>query len=136
MKNSQLIEKIFVAAALYNIVGILSVSHFFSNELLTQLDPMTFSWAGIFSILLWGFAYLSVAKSYQHVPYLLLVFFVEKMFYTGIWLMWIVKHGATLPDIAKESVITAGFYAGYGIGDFLFGLFFLWVAVNVLSEKN
>lgn len=136
MKNQQVITKVFWVAALYNIIGILSVSQFFTNGLLTTLDPMIFSWVGILAILLWGFAYLSVAKSYQHVPYLLIVFFVEKMFYAGVWLKWIIHQGSTLPNIAQESLITAAFYAGYGIGDFLFGIFFLWLAINVLSEKN
>ena len=120
----------FWLAGAYNITGALLFSKLFTNTLLTSLDPVVFSWLGLVSIMLWGIAYISVAKSYPSVPCLLLVFFVEKMIYTATWLSWLVKNGSTLPSLFSESPLTAICFAVYGSGDFVFGLFFLWLAVK------
>ena len=120
----------FWLAGAYNITGALVFSKFFTNSLLSSLDPVVFSWLGLVSIILWGIAYCSVARSYQSVPFLLLVFFVEKMIYTTTWLMWLAKNGSTLPSLFSQSPLTATCFSTYGAGDFAFGLFFLWVAVN------
>jgi hypothetical protein len=131
-----IISKGFWAAGAYNITGALLFSKFFTNTLLTSLDPVVFSWLGLVSIILWGMAYISVAKSYPFVPYLLLVFFVEKMIYTATWLHWLVKNGSTLPSLFSESPLTAICFAVYGSGDFAFGLFFLWLAMKILRERQ
>ena len=104
--------------------------------MLSSLDPAVFSWLGLVAVMLWGFAYCSVARSYPFVPYLLLVFFVEKMVYTLTWVRWLIKNGHTLPALFSESPLTATFYAIYGPGDFAFGLFFLWVAIKVLQQRE
>lgn len=132
--SDSLITKGFWLAAANNIMGVLVVSKFFTNSLLTSLDPAVFSWLGLVAIMLWGLAYCSVAKSYQFVPYLVLVFFIEKMIYTTTWLMWLAKNGRTLPSLFSESPLTATFYSIYGAGDFAFGVFFLWVAIKSLRK--
>ncbi len=124
------ITKGFLLAAAYNIVGILTISKVFTNPKMAELDPAVFSWLGILAIILWGMAYGAVAKSYQSVPTLILVFFVEKMVYVTTWLMWLSKNGSTLPSVFAESPLTGFFFAVYGAGDLAFGLFFLWVAVK------
>jgi hypothetical protein len=125
----------FWLAGGYNIVGTLIFSAFFTNTLLTSLDPMLFSWFGLVAIILWGFAYLSVAKSYAAVPYLVAVFVVEKLLYATMWLMWLLKNGGTLPALFSTSPLTATFYVLYGAGDFAFALFFLWVVVQVWPKR-
>jgi hypothetical protein len=124
------IAKGFWFAGAYNILGILTFSKFFTNSQLSALDPAVFSWLGLIAIMLWGFAYCSVANSCQSVPYLVLVFFVEKMIYTMAWLKWLARNWNTLPSLFSESPITALFFSVYGAGDFVFGLFFLWVAIK------
>ena len=139
LHNKQLnsiITKGFWLAGAFNIIGVLAFSKFFTNELLASLYPAVFSWAGLVAIILWGFAYCSVAKSYQSVPYLLLVFFVEKMFYTYTWLTWLTKNSNMLSSLYSESWSTALFFSIYGAGDFIFGLFFLWVAIKCLAKHN
>jgi hypothetical protein len=126
----------FWLAAANNIVGVLVVSKLFTNALLTSLDPAVFSWLGLVSIMLWGLAYLSVSKAYQFVPYLILVFFVEKMIYTATWLIWLSKNAGSRASIYSESPLTATFYSLYGAGDFAFGVFFLWVAIKNLRNIN
>ena len=132
---SSIITKGFWFAGAFNVLGVLVFSKVFTNSLLSSLDPVVFSWLGLVSIMLWGFAYCSVARSYPFVPYLLLVFFVEKMIYTMTWAKWLAENGSTLPSLFSESPLTATFYSIYGAGDFVFGLFFLWVAIKGFQNR-
>ena len=122
----------FVLAGAFNVFGMLAVSRLFTNPLLSAADPAVFSWLGQVAIVLWGLAYWAVARSYRHVPYLLLVFFIEKMVYATTWLLWLLDKDHSLANIASESLVTAIFFGVYGAGDFAFGLFFGWVALKVL----
>ncbi len=135
-RSNSIITKGFWLAGAFNVIGVLVFSKIFTNDLLSSLDPVVFSWLGLVAIMLWGFAYCSVARSYQFVPYLLLVFFVEKMIYTMTWVKWLTKNGSTLPSLFSESPLTATFYSIYGAGDFVFGLFFLWVAIKGLQKRE
>lgn len=123
----------FLLAGAYNILGMLTVSRLFTNELLAAHDPAVFSWLGQIAIVLWGLAYLSVASSYRHVPYLVAVFCVEKLVYTGVWVFWLLESGQALPEIASASPLTAIFFATYGAGDLAFAIFFAWVAVTTMK---
>jgi hypothetical protein len=133
---NSLITKGFWLAGAYNISGVLIFSKLFTNSLLSSLDPAVFSWLGLVAVILWGLAYCSVARSYGSVPYLLLVFVVEKMIYTTTWLLWLTRNGSTLPALFSESPLTATYYSIYGAGDFAFGLFFLWVAIKCFQRHQ
>lgn len=135
-KSVSLITAGFLAAAAYNIIGMLAVSQLFSNPLLADSDPVVYSWLGQIAVVLWGFAYLAVARSYHHVPFLLLVFFVEKMVYVVTWLMWLSTNGHMLTQIAAMSPVTAGFFKTYGAGDRLFGLFFGVIFIRMLKKSR
>lgn len=128
--------KIFWLAGAYNVFGVLLFSKFFTNSLLSALDPAVFSWLGLVAVMLWGLAYCSVARSYPYVPHLLLVFFVEKMIYTATWLLWLIRNGSTLPALFAESPLTATYYSIYGAGDFIFGLFFIWLAFKSIQKRK
>lgn len=134
-QGSSSITKGFWLAGAFNVLGVLVFSKLFTNSLLSSLDPVVFSWLGLVSVMLWGLANWSVARSYPSVPYLLLVFFVEKMIYTLTWARWLAKNGSTLPSLFSESPLTAAFYSIYGAGDFILGLFFLGVAIKVLRRN-
>jgi len=118
-----------------NVFGTLLVSAGFTNRTLTSLDPVVFSNFGLVAIMLWGLAYVAVSKSYQHVPYLVLVFVLEKLVYTVLWIKWISRFGDQLPGIASQAPMTAMFYRGYGLVDFSFGVFFACVALAVLRQR-
>ena len=132
--SDRAITRGFVLAGAVNVFGMLVVSKLFTNSLLNATDPAVFSWLGQVAIVLWGLAYWAVTQPYRHVPYLVLVFFIEKMVYTVIWLLWLVQNGDSLTSIASESLMTAIFFGMYGAGDLAFGLFFGWVALKVLKE--
>lgn len=124
----------FILAGAYNILGMLTVSKLFTNELLSAHDPAVFSWLGQIAIVLWGLAYLSVASAYRHAPYLVAVFCAEKIVYTGAWILWLLESGQALPEIASISPLTASFFATYGAGDLAFAIFFGWVAVTTMKS--
>ena len=123
----------FILAGAVNVFGMLAISKLFTNSLLSSTDPAVFSWLGQVAIVLWGLAYWAVAKSYRHVPYLVMVFCIEKIVYTICWLLWLLQKGHSLTSIASESPMTAAFFGMYGAGDLAFGIFFGWVALNVLK---
>ena len=121
-------SKGFWLAGAYNVFGMLVFSKFLTNPVLAAVDPNVFSWLGQVAIILWGLAYWSVAKSYRHVPLLVIVFAIEKLVYSLTWLAWLLAKGSTIPAIAAESPLSAMFFAVYGAGDFAFFLFFAWAA--------
>ena len=131
--SDRAITRGFVLAGAVNVFGMLVVSKLFTNSLLNSTDPAVFSWLGQVAIVLWGLAYWAVAQAFRHVPYLVIVFFIEKMVYTVCWLIWFLQKGHSLTSIASESLMTAIFFAMYGAGDLAFGLFFGWVALMVLN---
>lgn len=51
----------FYLAGIYNLVGILGFTLFFTDATLATTDPVVFSWVGQWGIILWGLAYLSVS---------------------------------------------------------------------------
>ena len=123
----------FILAGAVNVFGMLAISKLFTNSLLSSTDPAVFSWLGQVAIVLWGLAYWAVAKSYRHVPYLVIVFCIEKIVYTICWILWLLQKGHSLTSIASESMMTAIFFGMYGAGDLAFAIFFGWVAIKVLK---
>ena len=77
----------FKLAAAINIFGILLFSKGLTNTYLAELDPQVFSTFGQGCIILWGLAYLAVAERYREVRWLVAVFTVEKLVYTGAFAM-------------------------------------------------
>jgi hypothetical protein len=126
----------FKIAACVNILGSLLVSAGFTNPTPASLDPVVFSNFGFVAIMLWGLAYLAVSRSYQHVPYLVMVFVLEKLVYTAAWILWLSRNRDRLSGIISETPVTGIFFLGYGLVDFLFGVFFAWVAITILRERS
>ncbi len=125
----------FLLGGAVNVLGTLLVSAGFTNRSLTSLDPVVFSNFGLVAIMLWGLAYVAVFRSYHHVPLLLVVFALEKLVYTILWIRWTSRFGDQLPGIAAQAPVTAIFYRGYGVVDFSFGVFFAYVAIAVLRQR-
>lgn len=131
-----LISKIFVLAGLVNIVGTLAFSAGFTNSYLSDLYPAVFSWMGLIGIMLWGAAYIAVAKSYRAVPKLVAVFAIEKFIYFATWVVWLRDAPASIGEILGRSMTTGAFYASYGLIDLAFGLFFAWVYFKAQREHG
>ena len=114
----------FGLAALYN-VCIIIFSKGFSDNLGT-VDPL-FGPGGCVGVLLWGLAYLALARSYATAPAVALVFAFEKLFYGCHWLSWLKDHSSELAALTESDYLTGTFFAIYGTGDLVSMVFFGWV---------
>ncbi|WP_299671325.1 hypothetical protein [uncultured Polaribacter sp.] len=130
MKNT--ITKGFILSGISNIVAVLLLSRFFTNEFIPKYDNVVMSNFGLLMIVVWGFAYISVAKDYAKVKWLVAVFAVEKLIYGIIWIIWRLENDVSA--IFNEDMMAGIFYAIYGLNDLLFFLFFTYVFVK-LSKK-
>ena len=125
-----MIQKMFWAAGLINIIGMLSVSLFFTSPYPAKYYPLVFSNFGMIVIMLWGLANIAVSSVYMHVRMLLFVFAIERMAYTITWVIFIVTSGSLMPVIFEESIITGLILGSYGLCDAAFSLFFAWVGLK------
>ena len=119
----------FIAAGLMNIISVLVLSRFFTNEVIPETDPAVMSNFGLLMIMVWGLAYIALAVNYRKAKWVVGIFVVEKLIYVIAWLMWIVNN-----DVSKvyEKDLFAGlFYSVYGLNDFVFFVFFLYVFYKI-----
>src|SRR3970282_710078 len=70
----------FIIAGLMNLT-VLIFSRFFTNPTIPEFDPVVMSNFGLLMIVLWGLAYMSIAKNFRDVKWLVGVFVVEKFIY-------------------------------------------------------
>jgi hypothetical protein len=122
------ISKGFILAGLMNLT-VLIFSRGFTNETIPAFDPAVMSNFGLLMIVLWGLAYMSVAKNYQAVKWLVAVFAVEKLIYGYVWIQWMLDN--SISEVFEKDMMAGTFYAIYGINDILFALFFLFVFFRV-----
>jgi hypothetical protein len=132
--NSRFIFLGFIAAGFTNIFGMLAASEFFSNSAFHELSPEVFSPFGTFMVMVWGLAYLAVAKQAHQLPAICFVFAFEKAIYVYTWVIWISSKSDMLPIIQEKTPLLALFYSGYGIIDLAYGLFFAWVGIRALQK--
>jgi hypothetical protein len=124
----------FIAAGLTNILGMLAASEFFTNQAFHELSPEVFSDFGTFMVMVWGLAYLSVAKQAHQLPAICFVFAFEKAIYVYTWVIWITRKSDMLPIIKEETPLLALFYSSYGLIDLAYALFFAWVGIRALQK--
>lgn len=108
---------------------VLVFSRFFTNETIPAFDPVVLSNFGILMIAIWGLAYMSVAKSYTTVKWLVAVFAIEKLIYGVVWINWQLNN--SLGDVFAQDTMAGLFYSIYGINDWLFCGFFTWVFIKL-----
>ena len=119
-------ERGFLAAAAFNIVGILVFTRGLTNTALFDTDPAVFSRQGCVLILIWGLAYAAQSRTWRQAPLLSLVFAIEKACFAGWWALWMSQHAGELGALAERDPMAAAFYGAYGLGDAAFMGFFLW----------
>jgi hypothetical protein len=82
--EKKIITKGIIISGLMN-ASVLIFSRFFTNTTITKIDPEVMSNFGLLMIFIWGLAYISVAKSYSKVKWLIAIFAIEKFIYGFIW---------------------------------------------------
>ncbi|MBK9720101.1 MAG: hypothetical protein IPO78_00600 [Saprospiraceae bacterium] len=131
--NSETISKGFVIAGFMNMT-VFVFSRFFTNSVIPEFDPVVMSNFGLLMIVLWGLAYISVAKNYHHVKWLVGIFAVEKFIYGFIWIKWMLNNNVS--DVFTKDKMAGIFYAIYGVNDWMFFIFFLFVFIRLTKFGN
>lgn len=132
IKNST-ITKGFIIAGLMN-ASVLIFSRLFTNPTIPEFDPNVMSNFGLLMILIWGLAYMSVAKNYHKVKWLVGIFAVEKLIYGCVWTNWILNNN--ISDVYEKDLMAGMFYSVYGINDWVFFVFFIYVFLRLSKLKN
>lgn len=123
--TDKMTQKGFIFAGLSNILGVALCSEFFTNDVMMAAQPDVMGYFGLISIVLWGFAYIGVSKSYNQVRWLIGVFVIEKLAYVIAWVAFITSR--SLSSIYEQDILAGVFYTIYGANDFIFMLFFGFV---------
>ncbi|MBI3272723.1 MAG: hypothetical protein HYZ53_27295 [Planctomycetes bacterium] len=118
----------FVAAAAFNLGGILLFTRAFTNRAIFETDPAMFSRPACLLVMVWGLAYAAQSRSWRAAPALSAVFALEKFIYAAWWGAWLWNHGGELAVLAERDRLAGMFYGSYGAGDAVFGVFFAWAA--------
>lgn len=128
--KNETITKGFFIAGLMNMT-VLVFSKLFTNVVIAETDPVVMSNFGLLMIVIWGLAYMSIAKSYQSVKWLVGVFVIEKFIYGFIWIKWMLNNNVT--DVFAKDKLAGMFFAIYGVNDWLFFIFFLLVFIRLIK---
>lgn len=131
--NNKTVTKGFIIAGLMNL-SVLVFSRFFTNSTIPEFDPDVMSNFGLLMIVVWGLAYMSIAKNYQDLKWLVGVFAVEKFIYGFTWIKWMLNNN--ISDVLEKDTMAGMFYSIYGINDWLFFIFFLVVFIRILKNDN
>lgn len=124
----------FIISGLSNIIAVLILSRFFTNEFIPKYDSSVMSNFGLVMIIVWGFAYIAVAKDYEKVKWLVAVFAVEKLIYGTVWTNWRLKNDVSA--IFNEDAMAGIFYSIYGINDLIFFVFFSYVFIKLIGKPS
>lgn len=131
IKNAT-ITKGFILAGLFNMT-VLVFSRLFTNPVIPETDPDVMSNFGLLMIVVWGLAYISVAKNYHSVKWLVAVFAFEKLIYGLVWINWMLNN--SVMDVYAKDKMAGIFYAVYGVNDWLFFIFFLFVFIRLIRSR-
>lgn len=100
--QSRTISKGFIIAGAMNL-SVLIFSRFFTNDTIPEFDREVMSNFGLVMIVLWGLAYISIAKIYQKLKWLVAIFAIEKLAYGIIWIIWIFNNN--LSDVYDKNIM-------------------------------
>lgn len=108
-----------------NIGGVLVFSRAFTNRAINDADPVVMSNFGLVMIAVWGLAYLGAATISSNIKWIAGAFALEKLVYVVAWIMWLSENN--LAQLYSKDIFAGVFYSIYGLNDFVFMLFFVWV---------
>ena len=127
------ITKGFIISGLMNATVLIS-SRLFTNSTIPEFDQNVLSNFGLLMIVIWGLAYIAVAKNFYQVKWLVGVFAIEKFIYGFVWINWLLKNN--ISDVFEKDKMAGMFYASYGINDWIFFAFFSFVFIRLSQDKK
>ncbi len=133
LNKNTIISKGFVIAGLMN-MSVLIFSRFFTNQTIAEADPNVMSNFGLLMVVVWGLAYIAVAKKYDEVKWLIAVFAIEKFIYGCVWINWILHNN--IGELYDKDFMAGIFFSIYGVNDWMFFVFFMFVFFKLLKAKN
>lgn len=128
--SNKTIKNIFFLAGAINILGVITFSKFFTNEILIETDPVVMSKFGLVMITVWGLAFIATAKHFNKNRWIIGVFCIEKLAYVIAWCLWYFNKDYTFGSLFEKDLMSGIFYSIYGINDLLFLFFFSYVFVK------
>ncbi|CAM3096543.1 hypothetical protein [Flavobacterium frigoris] len=131
--KSTAITKGFIISGLMN-ASVLIFSRLFTNATIPEFDPTVMSNFGLLMILIWGLAYISVAKKYHEVRWLVGIFAIEKLIYGLVWINWMLNND--IAAVYEKDLMAGVFYSIYGINDWVFFIFFILVFIRLSKSKK
>lgn len=126
MNREGIVSAGFLVAGATNIGSVLLFSLGYSNATLFTIDPTVITPFALLMVQLWGFAAIVVSQQALQLPWLSLVFALEKLSYVAVWLYWLTTSATLLGDIYRQDLLSGLFFSIYGPFDLLLMLFFLW----------
>ena len=132
--SKRVIGKGFVLSGIMNIGGALIFSRFFTNKIIPEADPVVMSNFGLLMTIVWGLVFLSISQKYEQLNWLVGVFAIEKLIYGFNWINWISTND--LSAVYNKDQMAGIFYATYGVNDFLFFVFFLYVFIKSFTSTG
>ncbi|MCR9017519.1 hypothetical protein [Aquiflexum gelatinilyticum] len=132
--RNQFTTKGFILSGLMNIFGVLIFSRFFTNSVIPEYDSQAMSNFGLLMIVVWGFAFISVSKNFDKVPWLIGVFVIEKLVYASHWTNWMINNKVS--EVFEKDKMAGIFYSIYGINDWVFFFFFLVVFLKLIQTNK
>lgn len=122
----------FIIAGLMNMSALI-FSRFFTNTTINEVDPAVMSNFGLLMIVIWGFAYMSIAKNFHAVKWLVGVFAIEKFIYGYVWANWMINND--VKEVFKKDTMAGLFYSVYGINDWIFFVFFASTFIHLMQKS-
>ena len=124
---SMVIQILFLIAGLLNTVGLLVFNGFFTNKTLTK--ESLFAVESQILIHLWGFLYIAASTKWDTLPWITLIFSVEKVAFFIFWCLYIGSHENT------GNLLTDTFYTIYGPVDLAFGIVFAYASFVAFQKE-
>ena len=123
--SNKAIRNIFYLSGFINIIGTIVLSKFFTNQTLIDADPIVMSSFGLILITVWGLAFIAAGSNFQNNKWIIGVFAIEKISYVIAWFIWFSNN--ELIPLFEQDIFAGLFYSVYGLNDFLFFVFFIYV---------
>ena len=117
----------FIIAGIMNF-SVIIFSRGFTNSAMNNADPVVMSNFGLLMVIIWGLAYIATATIDGNIKWLAGVFAIVKFIYGINWVIWIL--GNSLTDVYSSDLFAGLFYSVYGINDFAFMAFFIFVFIS------